>query len=157
MRSVLASKVRYEHPRSVAANSGWIGFFMVICVIMMTTQVFADFCVTTTDVCCDGNPTTGSGATGGELFSTWYVFYDATDACDQVAVSVLVDNLEVWYGILCGCGTTTFQYTIANVHGVKVKVQCERCSSGSCSSCAAGTATVKVYTPSTNACASLCQ
>lgn len=125
----------------------------IFMVFVLVGAAQADFCVTTTDVACDGNATYNSGATGGEDFTTWYVYYDATGPCNQVTIIVYLDlTTQIWTQTLCGCGWTSFDYPTANVHGVKVKVACERCVGGTCGGCSAGTATVKVYTPSTNAC-----
>jgi hypothetical protein len=142
------------HFREVAMKSLFL--LAALAVFFLQAHASANFCISVTDVCCTGGSTTGTHTlNASDSFEWWYIHYDTGTAVDKVTIIARADGFELWRKEnLCGCGNTSVNYPIANEHVITIEVECTYCSMPPC---AASTASVQVYSPSTHNCKASCE
>lgn len=125
-------------------------FFALNCSFAQTS-----FCIAVNDQCCDINASIGSHQLNStDSFTNWYIFYDTGSPNNKVNVVAYLDGVQVWQILnLCGCGSTSVSYPTSGQHLISISVQCKDCNG----TCDAGSASVDVYTPSTNGCHGNCE
>lgn len=125
-----------------------------VLVALNSVSAQTSFCIGVNDPCCDSYASIGSHQLSvSDNFSYWYIFYDTGSPNNKVNVVAYLDNSQVWQVLnLCGCGTTSVLYPTTGQHLIRISVECKDCSGN----CDAGTASVDVYTPSSNGCPGSC-
>jgi len=130
-------------------------FAALAAIALAASSVFAtSFCINVNDPCCTGGASSGTHQlTVQDNFSIWNIFYDTGSVNDKVTITAHLDGTQIWQKTnLCGCGTTTVYYPVANQHLIEIRVECKECSMPPC---VPGTAAVYVYTGN-NACGYNC-
>lgn len=113
------------------------------------------FCIGVSDPCCDTNASSGTHQLNSmDSFTNWYIFYDTGSPNNKVNIVAYLDGVQVWQILnLCGCGSTSVTYPTSGQHLISISVQCKDCNG----TCDAGSASVDVYTPSSNGCHGNCE